>query len=195
MNAGIKNISFDKLIYILQSEYQSLKNEQTYRISIRENAFISNFLAIGAIFSIAFASEANSDFILLLLPLVSSCICWVYLNNDIVVNKLRLYFTNEFPLRVHAVLSRQDANITLDDVYEIIASWELFHRKKDRFRKTRKILNSFFVLLGFVIISIAVIIIITPVIFQSGILFIIGWAIDITLIAIIFTSLIITKDW
>lgn len=195
MNTGITNATFDKMICILQSEYQSLKNEQTYRISIRENAFISNFLAIGAIFSIAFASEANSYLILLLLPLVSSCICWIYLNNDIIVSKFRLYFTDEFPQRVYNVLSQQDVAICLEDVYEIIASWEYFHRKKDRFRKTRKILNSFFILLGFVLISATSIIIIAPVVWQSNLLFIIGWFVDIILTIVMLISLIITKDW
>ncbi len=185
----------DKLIAIMQSEYLALKAEQTYRITIRENAFISNFLAIGVIISISFTNQPINLMVLLLIPLVSSCICWVYLNNDIIVNKFRIYFTDEFPEKVIQIFIRSKENITREDILNIIASWEHFHRKKDKFRRLRKILNTFFVFLGFIVISISTMVVTAPLLFTTSRLDTIIWVFDCVLILIMLVALTVTRDW
>ena len=195
MKAKIPQTDFDKLIGVLQSEYQSLKAEQTGRISIRENAFISNFLAIGVVASISFTSHPININVLLLIPLTSSCICWVYLNNDIMINKLRIYFTTEFPEKVIQTLNKHEERFSRNDVLDIIASWEHFHRKKDKYRKFRKILNTFFVFLGFVIISVSSLTVTAEVSFSSSVINISVWIFDALLTILMLVALIVTKDW
>jgi len=195
MKNKIPDVSYDKLIAILQSEYQSLKAEQTYRITIRENAFISNFLAIGVVVSISFTSNPINISILLLIPLISSCICWVYLNNDIMISKFRLYFTTEFPEKVIQTLSIGNENFSREEVLSIIGSWEHFHRKHDKYRKIRKVLNTFFVFLGFIVISISSLIVTAQLTFSSLKFDVVIWIFDSILIAIMLIALIITKDW
>lgn len=195
MENKTSDVPFDKLIAILQSEYQALKAEQTYRITIRENAFISNFLAIGVVASISFTSNPINISVLLLIPLMSSCICWVYLNNDIMVSKFRLYFTNEFPEKVIQTLNRDKENFSREEVLSVIASWEHFHRKHDKYRKLRKVLNTFFVFLGFIVVSISSLVVTAQLTFSTLKFDVVIWIFDAILIAIMLIALIITKDW
>lgn len=68
-------------ITILLTEYQKLKDEQIARIGFRDNLIYATLVAIGGVLSYALSSQANYP-ALLVLPLATIVLGWVYLNND-----------------------------------------------------------------------------------------------------------------
>ncbi|MCX7549672.1 hypothetical protein [Xanthomarina sp. F2636L] len=187
----------DNLVGVLQSEYSSLKAEQTTRIAIRENTYLTNFLAIGAILSVAFSSDPIEYSFFLLIPVISTCIYWVYLNNDLMISKLQLFFEQEFPLKVLNTLNSSDENYNykIEDVLDKISTWELFHRNEDKFRSLRKFMNTLFLVIGFVGINISAILLTFSLAIKGNNLFLGIWIFDLILTLVVIISLLYTKDW
>ncbi|MGD1044637.1 MAG: hypothetical protein ABR936_04805 [Bacteroidota bacterium] len=187
-------VSHDNILSTLNSEYIALKYEQTARISLRETALGVNFLAASAIAAVAFNHTPPNMSVLLFIPLISSCICWVYINNDLMVTKLRIFFKEEFPKRVLMALNLENSPEAINRICQIIASWETYHREEDRFRKMRRFINLFFILVGYVGISLGCVILTYQYAIISGLIIKIIWAIDLSLLLAIASVLFITRD-
>src|SRR5215217_3250792 len=80
--------SFLKEVYLI--EYQKLKDEQIARIGFRDNLIYATLVAIGAILSFAITNPANYQ-ALLILPLATFVLGWIYLSNDRKISDIGRY--------------------------------------------------------------------------------------------------------
>ena len=182
------------LLPILQAEYQALKQEQTSRIGIRENALYTNFLAVAGIATIAFSQKPVELLVLLAIPLSSCCIYAVYLNQDITITNLRRFFAEDFPKRVIAALDLPDDEAVKREFTSIIASWETIHRSTGSHRHIRKILHTVFVLLTFLGASAAALYTTYGLATSGGYMLRGFWMLDCCLVITMVIALIITAD-
>src|SRR3990172_1158513 len=183
-----------ELLGLLQSEYLALKYEQTTRISLRETALGVNFVAIAAVATIAFVKSPPNLTVVLFIPIISACICWVYLNNDIMVSRLRIFFKEEFLDRVASIYQDSSKPLNRREIEAVLGSWEHFHRSKDSFRKLRRVFNFFFVSMGFFVSSFAAIVVTFEMILDSSILLRSIWILDVLLLSVITVALFLTRD-
>lgn len=76
-------------------EYEKLKEEQVHRIQFRDNLIVVQLGVVGAIISFILTKENDERTFIqygyLLIPWVSSALAWLYLNQDVLAEQIRVY--------------------------------------------------------------------------------------------------------
>ncbi len=95
--------SIDASVSIYRIEYERLKYEQSQRIQFRDNLLLAHLTVVGAIVGFAITNSHNPliAYAYLVVPWTSSIIGWAYLNNDIVISKIRNYLRDELSPRLN----------------------------------------------------------------------------------------------
>lgn len=118
------------LMDIYLAEYDKLKHEQTQRIGFRDNLIYANLIAITGITSVAISS-AEAFPVLLITPLASVTLGWIYLNNDYKISLIGRYIKNELNEKI-------SQSITVKE--DLIFKWENISAGDPK-RKTRKVIQ------------------------------------------------------
>jgi hypothetical protein len=119
--------SFLKEVYL--TEYQKLKDEQIARIGFRDNLIYATLVAIGAILSFAIARPDNYQ-ALLILPLATFVLGWIYLSNDRKISDIGRY--------IRVVLAKRLGK--LNNGQQHLFEWELVYKVEPR-RLQHKVLQ------------------------------------------------------
>lgn len=126
------NLPQEQRLIICLTEYEKLKDEQIARIGFRDNLVYATLIAIGGILSFALGASGNL-FVLLILPLATFALGWIYLNNDYKISAIGRYIRN--------TLTHRLCDITGDGQLRAL-EWELVY-KSEPYRTDRKVLQLF----------------------------------------------------
>ena len=124
--------STDRLLSVLLSEYQKLKDEQIQRIGFRDNMLYVTLVTVGGVVSITFGG-ANNLAPLLLVPWICVILGWTYLTNDEKISAIGKYIRLKLDKRIRQQIAASE---------QTIFGWEIEHRNDAR-RSTRKVLQFF----------------------------------------------------
>lgn len=144
----MSKIKKEYLMDVYLAEYDKLKQEQTQRIGFRDNLIYANLIAITGITSVAISSIEAFP-VLLITPLASITLGWIYLNNDYKISLIGWYIKNELNEKISQAIAVKE---------DLIFKWE-DASAGDPKRKTRKIIQlvideCIFVLPGFLAVII-----------------------------------------
>lgn len=114
------------------AEYEKLKDEQIARIGFRDNLVYATLIAIGGILSFALADPGHF-YALLILPLATFVLGWIYLSNDYKITALGAYMRGRLTRHIRAVMGDPD---------QALLEWEHMYKLEPR-RLERKLLQLF----------------------------------------------------
>jgi hypothetical protein len=119
-------MSDTSLIDVLLTEYEQLKKEQNYRLRTRDYLPVAVLASSGAIVAAMFNFSNRVD-LLLLIPVITVILGWIYLTNDEKISSIGKYIRTSISSRISSLLSEPG-----------IFGWENFHRSDSR-RFLRKV--------------------------------------------------------
>ena len=117
------------ILEVYLQEYNKLKDEQTKRISFRDNLLYVTLGLFGGVISFAVSNQANY-YAFLVIPWVCLILGWTYLVNDEKISAVGRY--------IREILSKKIQQETGHSELESIFGWEIAHRT-DKRRRQRKI--------------------------------------------------------
>jgi len=128
-----EDIPMNDNLSIILLEYEKLKEEQISRISTRDSLIYITLGIFGAIFSF---SVLNNQYLysLLIIPVVSFVLGWVYITNDEKISNIGKYIRED----LFKAIKEEAPNIKDD----YLLHWEIKHRS-DELRIFRKITQFF----------------------------------------------------
>jgi hypothetical protein len=129
----------DPLLQVHLQEYSKLKDEQVMRIRFRDSTIPLTLASVAALVPFALAKEEYA-LALLLVPVISLIMGWLYLVNDEKVSHLGSYFRKDLHDELVRLLGPLGSPAVL--------GWELKHRS-DSNRATRKNLQLMIDLVAF----------------------------------------------
>jgi hypothetical protein len=155
-------------------EYAALKQEQATRIALRETALYANLGVTATMLTIHLESaHVFQTAVLLLAPLISGVMFWIYFNNDYYVSRIGAYISGYLAPRIAAHLKSNggtaageagsDPQSGRATPTRFIFAWESMHRARSIGRATRKLLGLVVVLASFESAPVAVLIYTLPV--------------------------------
>lgn len=115
---------------IYLAEYEKLKDEQIARIGFRDNLVYATLIAIGGILSFALTGTANF-YAILILPLATFVLGWVYLNNDYKITTIGQYMRSTLTHHLREAAGAPEIRVL---------QWELIYKLEPR-RFERKVLQ------------------------------------------------------
>lgn len=147
----------------LLAEYSALKAEQTARITLRDTTPYITIAAFGAVISTVFSGSDKSYNILLGIPVFSFCMFILYINNDRIVTKLRVYFNEILRSKVHLCIGKiselEDSCVPAQTFnVESVFFWENYHRSVDSGRSDRKLYHAVSLTVIYLITSIVAVV-------------------------------------
>lgn len=131
-----------ELAPFLQAEYTALKSEQSTRIFVRENALYSVLLVIAGIVTISLTEPGTRLLILLALPPAVGCLTAIYINQDIMISRIRQYIEDELTPRLAQVASRGAPAEQGEAPGAALFAWERLHRSLGASRVIRKLVST-----------------------------------------------------
>jgi len=109
-------------------EYSALKQEQSTRIALRETALYANLGIAATMLTIHFESTVVlASGVLLLAPLVSGVMFWIYYNNDYYVSAIGRYVTDYLAPRLLARFSSAEGAPKTSRP-DLLFAWERAHK-------------------------------------------------------------------
>lgn len=118
----------EKIFEVYLHEYNKLKDEQSKRISFRDNILYVTLGVFGGIISLALSSQ--NYYALLIIPWICLILGWTYLVNDEKISAIGKYIRYTLVSKI----SQLTGNTDIDNIF----GWEIVHRT-DKHRKRRKI--------------------------------------------------------
>lgn len=125
-------------ITCLIAEYQALKTEQTYRITVRDTCLILALTFLTAGFTAYFQGTApQKDYLAITLPFAATAAFWIYITNDIFVTHIRKYISEHVQAEIKRQAAVENPGIVEHSAHPYF-HWEEWHRKNTTHRMLRK---------------------------------------------------------
>jgi len=113
------------LLDIYLREFEGLREEINSRIGYRDNLIYVTLASIGGLITYTFSQEKN-NYGLLILPLVTFILGWMYVLNDEKISAIGYYFKGKLSNKIKLLLEIFN--------HDCIFEWEEFLRSKERKR-------------------------------------------------------------